>query len=334
MPWKGEKDAYRIWLSEIILQQTRVEQGLAYYQRFTQEFPRITDLAAASDDAIMKLWEGLGYYSRCRNLIATARQIARERKGRFPDTYDEIRQLPGIGPYTAAAIASFAYNHPYAVVDGNVYRVLSRVFGIRLPIDSTTGKKYFAQLAQELIDPQHAALYNQAIMDFGATICKPQSPLCDACPFQKNCIAYREGLIAELPVKEKKISTRTRYFNYFLLRKGRDILIRQRIAKDIWQHLYELPLLETNSPANSKEVTRFLVENIGLKKPEFKIDDDPSCFQQQLSHQQIKAAIFTVKLKGSPKTVEGFKWVAPDEIAGLAFPKIIRGYLDKEVLGK
>ena len=216
MPWKGEKDAYRIWLSEIILQQTRVDQGLAYYERFVTQYPRITDLAAAPDAQVMKLWEGLGYYSRCRNLMATARLIAEKYNGVFPQQYDAIYALKGIGPYTAAAIASFAFNLPHAVVDGNVYRVLSRVFGIASAIDSTEGKKEFSQLAQELIDRGNPSGYNQAIMDFGATVCKPQQPACDACPFQKHCIAYQEDRIAQLPVKKKKLLQRTRFFYFFL----------------------------------------------------------------------------------------------------------------------
>jgi len=185
MPWKGEKDPYKIWLSEIILQQTRVEQGLEYYNRFVKVFPEINKLAKAPDKKIFKLWEGLGYYTRCRNLITTARFIVKEKKGVFPQTYEEIISLKGVGPYTAAAISSFAFNLPHAVVDGNVYRVLSRVFGIKKPVDSTEGKKYFNGLANELLSKEQPGIYNQAIMDFGAIICKPSSPLCTACVFRK-----------------------------------------------------------------------------------------------------------------------------------------------------
>lgn len=204
MPWKGEKDPYKIWLSEIILQQTRVEQGLSYYNNFIKTFPDIQQLAKAKDEKIFKLWEGLGYYTRCRNLIASARFVAKEKKGKFPDSYEEIKALKGVGPYTAAAISSFAFNLPHAVVDGNVFRVLARVFGIDKPTDTTEGKKYFTQLAEELLDKKRPGLYNQAIMDFGAMICKPASPLCATCCFKKHCIAFQRDRINELPVKEKK----------------------------------------------------------------------------------------------------------------------------------
>ena len=328
MPWKGEKDAYRIWLSEIILQQTRVEQGLAYYERFINRFPRITDLAAAQDDVVMKLWEGLGYYSRCRNLLATARFISEELKGNFPDKYQDIRQLKGVGPYTAAAIASFGFNLPYAVVDGNVYRVLSRVFGINLPSDSTEGKKYFADLAQQLLDAQQAGQYNQAIMDFGATVCKPQSPLCGTCVFNKICVARQRNLIDQLPVKGKKLTMRTRHFNYFLLRSGKRLVIRQRTAKDIWQQLYELPLLETAAEASTTEASRFLEKEMGLKKTAYRIIEKSGCLQQQLSHQRIKAVFFTVELSSPLPKVDGFNLVTEKESEQLAFPRLIRDYLD------
>ena len=190
MPWKGEKDPYKIWLSEIILQQTRVEQGLNYYHRFIKTFPDVHQLGKAPDAKVFKLWEGLGYYTRCRNLIATARYISKELNGEFPAAYDEIKALKGIGPYTAAAISSFAFNLPHAVVDGNVFRVLSRIYGIQTPIDSTEGKKYFTRLANEKLDKELPGVYNQAIMDFGAIVCKPASPLCGDCVFNKICFAF------------------------------------------------------------------------------------------------------------------------------------------------
>ena len=207
MPWKGEKDPYKIWLSEIILQQTRVEQGWNYYLKFINTFPSVQQLAHASDTKIFKLWEGLGYYSRCKNLIATAKIIDKEYNGEFPDSYEKILSLPGIGPYTAAAIASFAFNLPYAVVDGNVLRVLTRIGGIKTPADSTKGKTLLNKLALELLDKKQPGLYNQAIMDFGAVVCKPKIPACHDCIMQKNCNAYQLELVAELPVKEKKIVT-------------------------------------------------------------------------------------------------------------------------------
>ena len=204
MPWKGEKDPYKIWVSEIILQQTRVEQGLKYYTNFISTFADIDELAAAADQKIYKAWEGLGYYTRCRNLIETARHISRNLNGKFPQRYEEIKKLKGIGSYTASAIASFAFDEPYAVVDGNVFRVISRIFGINKPIDSTQGKIFFTRLANELLDEQNPALYNQAIMDFGAVICKP-IPICKNCPFSKHCKAFKNGSVFSLPVKSKKI---------------------------------------------------------------------------------------------------------------------------------
>ena len=225
MPWKGEKNPYLIWLSEIILQQTRVEQGLPYYERFRENYPTVTDLANAPEDEVMKLWEGLGYYSRARNLHATAKMIDQEMDSIFPTTHAEILKLKGVGPYTAAAIASFAYNLPHAVVDGNVYRVLSRFFGIETPIDSTSGKKEFAQLAQDLIDKKQPGNYNQAIMDFGATHCMPKKPKCSQCLLRKNCKALLNNKVTSLPIKIKKIKKQTRYFNYLVINQNKHCLL-------------------------------------------------------------------------------------------------------------
>ncbi|HET7896864.1 MAG TPA: A/G-specific adenine glycosylase, partial [Flavisolibacter sp.] len=222
MPWKGEQDPYKIWLSEVMLQQTRVEQGLKYYQNFIEAFPDVHALAAAPDEKVFKLWEGLGYYSRCRNLIQTARLISSERKGEFPRTYEGVLALKGVGSYTAAAIVSFAYNLPFAVLDGNVFRVLSRIFDKETPIDSTTGKKEFAALAQAVLPTKRAGEYNQAIMDFGATICKPV-PQCSACFFNEKCLSYLSGRQQLLPVKEKKLTLKKRWLNYFIIRCGNEV---------------------------------------------------------------------------------------------------------------
>jgi A/G-specific adenine glycosylase len=214
MPWKGEKNPYRIWISEIILQQTRVQQGLAYYDRFIKAWPDVKSLAKATERELYKLWEGLGYYSRCRNLIDSAKYINDELGARFPEKYEDILSLKGIGDYTAAAIASFAFNQPYAVVDGNVFRILARFFGIQTPVDTTEGKKLFKRLANELIDKKNPGEYNQSIMDFGAIVCKPVFPKCNECPLQKNCIAYQNKLVSILPLKEKNIKSRPCFFNY------------------------------------------------------------------------------------------------------------------------
>jgi A/G-specific adenine glycosylase len=328
MPWKGEKNAYRIWLSEIILQQTRVEQGLAYYERFIATYPSITDLAAAPDTAVLKLWEGLGYYSRCRNLIATARIVANDFNGQFPGTYDDIRSLKGIGPYTAAAIASFAFNLPYAVLDGNVFRVLARIFGIDTPIDSTAGKKQFAALAQELLDKEYPALYNQAIMDFGAVICKPAAPLCPTCVFQHQCVAFQQNRVATLPVKEKKIRIRQRHFNYFVLHYGDQWLIRERTARDIWQQLYEFPLIETESDLSQEEVMA-AAKKEGLFTAGSTLIEISDQHNQQLSHQHVKARFIHLRVKSKTASKPEGEWIATKELSHYPFPRLIRQYLDQ-----
>lgn len=328
MPWKGEKNPYRIWLSEIILQQTRVEQGLGYYHRFIERFPTINDLAAAPDTAVFKLWEGLGYYSRCRNLLATARFIAGERNGVFPDTYQDIQSLKGIGPYTASAIASFAYNLPHAVVDGNVFRVLSRIFGIATPIDSTEGKKYFTQLADELLDKKQPGLYNQAIMDFGAIICKPALPLCSTCVFNTQCEAYRQDKVNELPVKEKKIRIRKRWFYYLVMEYKGTVAIRQRTGKDIWNQLYEFPVIETDAAQDATYILEQAEKTGWLPSKKYTRHSLSPLFKQQLSHQLIAGQFISIQLDKKPATDDGIIWLTPREISGYPFPKFINQFLE------
>lgn len=248
LPWKGERDPYKIWLSEIILQQTRVEQGLSYYEKLLTAYPTISHLANAPEDELLKHWEGLGYYSRARNLHATAQFVARQRNGRFPDTYAEIRALKGVGDYTAAAIASFAYDLPHAVLDGNVYRVLARFFGIDTPIDTPAARKIFAGLAQELLGSAHPGTYNQAIMDFGAGQCTPRQPACSQCPLQDQCVAFQTGKAGELPVKNKAQPRQERFFAYAVFYHRGHTWVRRRNSSDIWQNLYEFPLLELPGP--------------------------------------------------------------------------------------
>ena len=245
LPWRRTKNPYLIWISAIILQQTRVAQGYDYYQRFVKRFPDVFSLADADEDEVLKYWQGLGYYSRARNLHAAARSMAEA--GGFPKTYKEVLALKGVGGYTAAAICSFAYGMPYAVVDGNVYRVLSRWLGIETPIDSTEGKRIFAEVAAELLDKAQPGLYNQAIMDFGALQCTPVSPNCMFCPFIDTCVARQKGLVDTLPVKQHKAKVTNRYFNYIYVRMGAHTLINKRTGNDIWKNLYELPLIETES---------------------------------------------------------------------------------------
>ncbi len=255
LPWRHTKDPYRIWVSEIILQQTRVVQGYEYYCRFIKRFPDVGTLAEASEDEVMKYWQGLGYYSRARNLYAAAKSIRMQ--GGFPVGYDEVRALKGVGDYTAAAICSFAYDMPYAVVDGNVYRVLSRWMGIEEPVDTAKGKKLFAALAGELLDRQRPALYNQAIMDFGALQCVPSSPDCMACPLADTCVAFRTGKAGVLPCKRHKTKVSARYFIYLYVHTECGYtFVRKREKEDIWQNLYEIPLLEGERTVGEEELFR------------------------------------------------------------------------------
>lgn len=243
LPWRNTNDPYLIWISEIILQQTRVAQGYAYYQRFIERFPNLESLAAAEENEVLKYWQGLGYYSRARNLHQAAISV----NGVFPVRYEDILKLKGVGIYTAAAICSFAYNQPHAVVDGNVYRVLSRFFGINEPIDSGKGKKIFASLAHDLLDKIQPALYNQAIMDFGALQCTPLSPDCTVCPFKNRCFAFNHNMVSSLPIKQNKTKTSERFFYYLLIRDNGNIYLNKRTENDIWKNLYELPLIESNT---------------------------------------------------------------------------------------
>ncbi len=326
MPWKGEKDPYRIWISEIILQQTRVEQGLNYYLAFLKNFPRIQDLASASDEKVFKLWEGLGYYSRCRNLLATARYISTSLKNKFPSSYEEILSLKGVGPYTASAISSFAYDLPHAVIDGNVFRVLARLTGISQAVDSTEGKKIFSAIANEWLDKKQPGKYNQAIMDFGATICKPQLPLCNECPFQSVCFAYKNDKVELLPVKSKKQKSRSRYFYYFILNFKKQKAVRLREKKDIWQGLYEFPLIETTGPATKKQLIGLAEKKGWLKKGEYKLSFFSGIFKQLLSHQKLEGQFFEIELLQKPEGNE-WKWVSASLLKKLAFPRFINQYL-------
>lgn len=254
-PWRNTKNPYFIWLSEIILQQTRTSQGLPYYLAFTKNFPTVFDLAKAEETKVLKLWQGLGYYSRARNLHFSAKYIVDNCNGKLPGTYKELLQLKGVGDYTASAIASICYNENTAVVDGNVYRVLSRFFNIKTAINSTSGIKEFKLLAQELLPKNNTGLYNQAIMDFGATICTPKKPKCDRCIFNDSCIALQKNKVHELPIKTNKTKIKKRYFNYLvILNKSNETIINKRTGKGIWQSLYEFPLLETESEITKNEL--------------------------------------------------------------------------------
>ncbi len=289
LPWKQEKDPYKIWLSEVLLQQTRAEQALPYYQKFINKYPNIIALANANEQEVFALWQGLGYYSRCRNLLFTAQFIRENYKGKFPEKYEEIRALKGVGDYTAAAITSFAYNQPYAVVDGNVYRVLARFFNISTPIDTTLGKKEFAIIAQQLLDKNNAAIYNQAMMDFGATVCTPKKPKCLECPLAKKCATYKIDLVESLPIKCKKLIIKERHFHYFVFTKNNKIYIQQRIKKDVWQNLWEF----------------YLIEGQDAKLPQNEYGNEITPIyktKQKLTHQLIFSYFYI--LKNAPKNVK------------------------------
>ncbi len=314
LPWRHTKDPYKIWLCEIIMQQTRVEQGLPYYNKFVEAFPTPADLAAARQDTVLKLWQGLGYYSRARNFHTAAQSM----KGTFPPTYQGVRALKGVGDYTAAAICSIAYDMPYAVVDGNVYRVLSRVFGISTPIDSTQGKKQFTALAQKLLDKKHSGDYNQALMDLGALVCTPQTPKCLACPLAKQCKARKNGTQEELPVKAQKTKVSTRYFHYIYVAQGKFTWLHQRGAGDVWQNLYELPLIETpdsrlHSPLLKKWFGSARVTAV-RKTP----------LKHVLSHQVIYAYIYKVTLPPARKVPQGFIKTPVQNLPGYAVSRLVQ----------
>jgi A/G-specific adenine glycosylase len=326
LPWKKDASPYKTWLSEIILQQTRVEQGMPYYLAFVERFPTVKALAEAPLDDVLKLWEGLGYYSRARNLHASARQVMNEHNGIFPSAYENILRLKGVGNYTAAAIASFAFNLPHAVVDGNVYRLLSRVFGIELPVDSTEGKKRFSALAQSLLDKKNPSGYNQAIMDFGSMVCKPQNPLCSQCPFSSDCIAFNRNIISMLPVKAKKIIKSERYFHYLVMHDDSHIFIRQRTEKDIWKGLFEFPMEERpRFRLRRSELLKNMHANLSILKPQ------KFSFRQTLSHQYINGNFYEIRISKLPKPQSGYLKISKTSLPAYAFPKIVRSYLQERL---
>ncbi len=301
LPWRETADPYLIWISEVILQQTRVAQGTDYYLRFTGRFPDVRTLAAASPDEVLRHWQGLGYYSRARNLHAAARQVAERFGGIFPATYEEVRGLPGIGDYTAAAVCSIARGLPHAAVDGNVYRVLARLFDIDLPVNSGPGQRYFAQLAAALLDVRRPGTHNQAMMEFGALQCVPRSPDCAACPLAGRCLALAHGRVASLPAKIRRQTTKARYFNYLDLRCGGRTALVRRTGDDIWKGLYEYPLIETESPAGFAELQqtegfRTLVDG------NFNLAESVTMPAHALSHRVIHARFHRIETDRLPAT--------------------------------
>ncbi len=330
LPWRRTKDPYRIWVSEIILQQTRIEQGWDYYLRFLEKFPVLRDLASAEEEEVLKLWQGLGYYSRARNMHAAAKEIMNLHQGIFPKTFEEIRKLKGIGDYTAAAVSSIAFGIPSPVVDGNVLRLFSRFFGIREPVDTQKGKTAVLEKAKELISPEHPDDFNQAIMEFGALQCKP-TPDCRTCPLKTGCVAFQQNRITEFPVKSKKQGQRTRYFHYLVILsvkgKNRSVFLNKRTENDIWKNLFDFPLIETLKAVGYKKLMLqkewsdlFSGKNVVLVK-------ESKRYRHILSHQIIVAKFYQLKI--SPFSGLPFQKVALKEILKYPVPRLIEKYLEE-----
>lgn len=327
LPWRNTNNPYHIWLSEIMLQQTRVLQGLPYYLKFIEAYPKVEDLASAPEDEVLKLWQGLGYYSRARNLHATAKMVAKEMDGIFPNNYKDLLKLKGVGDYTASAIASISFNQPEAVVDGNVYRVLSRFFGISTPINSTAGQKEFKQLAQELIDKEQPGTFNQAIMEFGARYCVPQNPDCENCIFNDSCVAFQQKKVAQLPVKIKSKPVKQRFFNYLvILSENERTVLQQRNGKGIWHKLYEFPLIETSKEIEVSELQKLPqfqdfsekinIRNISLYNQEAVV--------HKLSHQHLNTRFWIIETLDETESS-----VAISEIESYAVPVLIANFVSE-----
>ena len=334
MPWKGEKDPYKIWLSEIILQQTRVEQGWSYYEKFVQHFPTIFDLARAKEEKVFKLWEGLGYYNRCRNLLFTAKYIVKEYKGIFPANYTDLLALKGVGPYTASAIASFAFNLPHAVLDGNVFRVFARYYGVDTPIDTKEGQELFSTMAAANLSISSPGLYNQALMDFGATVCKPAAPSCATCVMQKKCVAFSLNKVNQLPVKTKRIQKKRRNFDFYCFEWEGKWLVQKREGLDIWKGLYQFYMLEQEKhiPLNFNQVNDLLATQLGIQQGQINRDGFKvfSPYTQQLTHQTIQARFVIIKLNALPTVFRNAQWVNAKQMKKLPFPKLVNDFLQQD----
>ncbi|MEZ0005393.1 A/G-specific adenine glycosylase [Flavobacterium sp. 28YEA47A] len=328
LPWRNTADPYPIWLSEIMLQQTRVAQGLPYFLSFTTSFPTVFDLANADEEQVLKLWQGLGYYSRARNLHNTAKMVAFELGGKFPDNYKELLQLKGVGEYTAAAIASFSYNEVVPVVDGNVFRVLSRYFDIETDIASSGAKKEFSELAKELIPHDNPALFNQAIMEFGALQCVPKNPDCERCVLNSGCLALQKNKVDRLPVKLKKTKVRSRYFNYLVFSDDKQqYVLRKRTEKGIWHNLYEFPVIETAAEIDFDEISKLIFEEYGSKFEILSIKPlKNDAILHKLSHQHLYIRFFQVRVQGVIENA-----ICYESMISLPFPIVIHNFIEKDL---
>lgn len=330
LPWRNSADPYIIWISEIMLQQTHVAQGYDYFLRFTECFPDVKALAEAPEDEVMKYWEGLGYYSRARNLHAAAKRIMTDFNGQFPEQYEDVLSLKGVGAYTAAAIVSFVWNQPYAVVDGNVYRVLSRLFGLETPIDTGKGKKDFYDLATQIMDRDHAGEHNQAVMEFGALHCVPRNPDCLTCVFADSCLAYASNKVSSLPFKQGKTKVRPRYFHYFHIINGNETFLHKRPSGDIWQGLYEFPLIETPSPMEFAELEQSPSFRALFSGSEgLEIGYTLSGIKHVLSHQTLNTSFYQIRIQKTGNNLERYKRISSENLNDYAIPRLLHIYLEK-----
>jgi A/G-specific adenine glycosylase len=331
LPWRNSNNPYYIWVSEIILQQTRVAQGIGYYNRFIESFPTVFDLAKAEEDDVLKVWQGLGYYSRARNMQTAAKMIVQDYNGDMPKDYDKLIKVKGIGPYSAGAIASFAFKLPTPAIDGNVYRVISRVFGVFSSPYTAAGKKEFQDIVFDLMDKDHPDVFNQGLLDFGALQCVPRNPKCINCPFSQYCYAYRNNVIDSLPVKGKKIDVRDRYFNYLLIRYNNYTFISKRGGNDIWQSLYEFPLIETSRVMEINDLTEREEWNLLFYNLQPQVVYYSPIVKHLLSHQNIFTRFIVVEIKSTSENLRnGYKQVLTSEIDNYSVPRVIDSFLAAE----
>ena len=337
LPWRETDDPYKIWLAEIILQQTRVSQGLEYYRKFVQKYPDVFSLAAAQETEVYKLWQGLGYYNRAQNLMRAARTIADEYNGQFPDTAEELMKIKGIGPYTAAAVSSIAFGNPDPVVDGNVFRVLSRIYGIKTPVDTAKGKKEFAALAGRLMKGYPPGTFNQALMEFGAVWCKPRNPDCAHCIFSDECYALKNDAVFQLPVKKPKAKVKNRFFYYLVAQSGNgNILMKKRGGDDIWKNLYDFPLIVTNERTKPDETLNALLKKLSFNKLKYNVEHISHEYTHLLTHQLIYAVFIRIIVENFPKnTAENdLLLINENNIEKMPVPRLVEQYLQDQKLIK
>ena len=330
LPWRHNPTPYQVWLSEVILQQTRVNQGMDYYLRFIERWPTVSDLAKASEEEVLKMWQGLGYYSQARNLHHCAQQVVKDYGSQFPADFEKLRQLKGVGDYTAAAIASIAFNLPHAVVDGNVYRVLARLYDIDTPININEGQKLFAHLADEILNREQPGLHNQALMEFGALHCTPKNPDCLHCPLQAQCLAFDHQTVMQRPVKLQKVKVTTRYFNYLVLRINGSVYLHKRNANDIWKNLYDFPCIESETPMTVEEAVDSEKFRKLIEEKSFTITKNSPVFTHKLTHRTLLAQFIEIKLEQKLLQIEtkDLILVPETELGSFPIPRLIDLYLN------